>query len=765
MPPKRSQADEDRILRLAIVNPDRCRPAKCQLDCKAACPVVRSGGLCIEVKHSDKVAVISEDLCIGCGACVKRCPYSAIQIIRLPSADLLSATTHRYGQNGFKLHRLPHPRPGQVLGLVGTNGIGKTTALQILSGKMRPNLGSYNNPPDMPDIIKYFRGSDLQGFFQKQKDGQLTTVLKPQYVDMISDAFKGKSTTVEELVTRRNVRDKDDLAAYCELLDMKEIWRRPVAMCSGGELQRVAICCAVVSTGQVFMFDEPSSYLDIKQRLKASRAIRSLCGEDQYVIVVEHDLAVLDYLSDFVCCLYGKAGAYGVVTHPYGVREGINVFLDGFIPSENMRFREPIHFRLAEADDGDASARGTTFKYPTMTKKMISPAEDGKPASQFTLHVEGGSYGGSDIVVLLGQNGMGKTTLIRMLAGQLQPDGGIKLPEMAISYKPQTISPKFSGTVRDLLDMKLQSAYHHPQFQTDVFKPLAMTDLLDRNVQELSGGERQRVAIVLCLGKPADLYLLDEPSAFLDSEQRLMVSKVIKRFILHSKRTAFVVEHDIIMASYLASKVIVYTGVPAVEATASVPKVAAEGLNDFLRNIDVTLRRDPENLRPRVNKHGSQKDREQKAMGNFFVSEAAADEAGRKKAEAAAKRAAKKKGEEDDAGTTSLKAMLTTGVGATIAAIADENEDEEDGEGSDAEAEEAADPAAPPKTDKHSLAKAKSKAKGKPAPKAAAAAADDDDSDSGAPKGKGKKKKGVIGGGEDFLAELQQGADENAAEE
>lgn len=70
------------------------------------------------------------------------------------------------------------------------------------------------------------------------------------------------------------------------------------------------------------MFDEPSSYLDVKQRLKAAIAIRDLIAADKYIIVVEHDLSVLDYLSDFICCLYGVPGAYGVVTMPFGVREG-----------------------------------------------------------------------------------------------------------------------------------------------------------------------------------------------------------------------------------------------------------------------------------------------------------------------------------------------------------------------------------------------------------------------------------------------------------
>jgi ATP-binding cassette subfamily E protein 1 len=94
------------------------------------------------------------------------------------------------------------------------------------------------------------------------------------------------------------------------------------------------------------MFDEPSSYLDVKQRLKAAKMIRSLLAADNFVIAVEHDLSILDYLSDFICVLYGNPGAYGVVTMPYSVREGINIFLAGFIPTENFRFREELAFNF-----------------------------------------------------------------------------------------------------------------------------------------------------------------------------------------------------------------------------------------------------------------------------------------------------------------------------------------------------------------------------------------------------------------------------------
>lgn len=169
------------------------------------------------------------------------------------------------------------------------------------------------------------------------------------------------------------------------------------------------------------MFDEPSSYLDVRQRLNAARIIRSLLSPEIYVIAVEHDLSVLDYLSDFICCLYGMPSVYGVVTMPFSVREGkllfspfklksrliflvllgINIFLDGKIPTENLRFREEsLHFKISDSAEEVLQERNRRYEYPSMTKTL----------GNFKLNVEKGSYTDSEIIVMLGENGTGKTT-------------------------------------------------------------------------------------------------------------------------------------------------------------------------------------------------------------------------------------------------------------------------------------------------------------------------------------------------------------------
>lgn len=607
MPRSKATEETDKLTRIAIVNADKCKPKRCRQECKKSCPVVRMGKLCIEVTPNDKIASISEELCIGCGICVKKCPFEAITIINLPS-NLEKDTTHRYSQNSFKLHRLPIPRPGEVLGLVGTNGIGKSTALKILAGKQKPNLGRYTDPPDWTEILNHFRGSELQNYFTKILEDDLKALIKPQYVDQIPKAVKG---TVQQLLDKKDERKNQD--EICHLLDLKNIRTRPIEALSGGELQRFACAMVCIQDGDIFMFDEPSSYLDVKQRLNAAVTIRSLIHPDKFIIVVEHDLSVLDYLSDFICCLYGVPGAYGVVTMPFSVREGINIFLDGFVPTENLRFRdESLVFKVAESATEEEVKRMNHYEYPGMTKGM----------GNFHLTVQKGQFSDSEILVLLGENGTGKTTFIRMLAGKLEPDKGPgNIPQLHISYKPQKISPKSQGIVRQLLHEKIRDAYVHPQFVTDVMKPLRMDDIMDQEVQNLSGGELQRVALALCLGKPADVYLIDEPSAYLDSEQRLVAAKLIKRFILHAKKTGFVVEHDFIMATYLADRVIVFEGSPSVRTTACTPQNLLAGMNKFLKLLGITFRRDPNNFRPRINKNNSVKDTEQKKAGQYFFLE------------------------------------------------------------------------------------------------------------------------------------------------
>mmetsp|Transcript_8447 Transcript_8447/g.20758 ORF Transcript_8447/g.20758 Transcript_8447/m.20758 type:complete len:451 (+) Transcript_8447:549-1901(+) len=437
---------EKSIIRIGIVSSEKCKPSKCQFECKKNCPVVRTGKFCIQIDISENIAQISEELCIGCGICVKKCPFEAITICNFPK-ELNNKKIHQFGLNSFRLFRLPNLKQGQVLGIIGINGIGKSTALKILAGKLKPNLGNFTNPPQWGEIIKNFRGNDLQGFFNLLSKNKLKISIKPQYIDSISDNIKGsveKSLVVKNSFTK--IREE-----IIQTLSLDLIYEKDIQTLSGGELQRFAIGFVLLQNADIFLFDELTSYLDVKQRIEAAKIIRKVLVEKSkaYVIVVEHDLAIIDYLSSFICCIYGKPGAYGVVSVPYTVKEGINIFLSGFIPSENLRFRDnALNFSFQKNNSNSNSTLEIFFSYPKFEKTLGS----------FFLKVENGEIRKSEIIVLLGENGSGKTTFVKLIGNILKTDENCqKIQKMRISYKPQQISPVFKGSVKKLISEKILS--------------------------------------------------------------------------------------------------------------------------------------------------------------------------------------------------------------------------------------------------------------------------------------------------------------------
>jgi len=593
---------EGASIRVAVLDGEKCRPSRCDRACYRFCPQVRSGNEAIHFE--DEKPEISEIICTGCGICVKKCPFKAISIVNLPD-ELDKECTHRFGPNSFKLFRLPAPSPGSVLGLLGPNGIGKSTVLKILSGEIRLNLGDYSNPPTWDEVIEYFRGSTLQLYFKRMSEGTLKVIHKPQYIDMIPKVTSGK---VGEILSKVDERGK--IEEIAERLELDSIWNRDINVLSGGELQRVALAAAISRDADVYLFDEPSSYLDVKQRLEAARAIRSLREEEKIIIVAEHDLAVLDYLSDYICILYGVPGVYGVVSHVHGVRTGINIYLDGFIRDENLRFRkEPIRFHVKPPTSAAASST------PLLRWNRMRKAYEG-----FRLEVEAGEVRLGEVIGILGPNGIGKTTFIRMLAGIEKPDSGGSSVQgvLSVSYKPQYISSDYRGTVEELLRGIAKEEFSSSLYKTQIMQPFKLEPLLERSLNDLSGGELQRVAVAACLSRKADLYLLDEPSAYLDVEERLSMVRAVKHIVEERNVAAFVVEHDIIVQDFIADRLMVFTGDPGREGLAKSPMSLLDGMNMFLKEMGVTFRRDPQTKRPRVNKEGSKLDRYQKSIGEYY---------------------------------------------------------------------------------------------------------------------------------------------------
>ncbi|MGB9675553.1 MAG: ribosome biogenesis/translation initiation ATPase RLI [Candidatus Bathyarchaeales archaeon] len=588
------------MTRVAVLDADKCKPKRCGRLCHRFCPIVRSH---VEaIKFENEKPVIVESLCTGCGICVKKCPFKAISIVNLPD-ELEKDCSHRFGENTFKLYRLPTPSEGVVLGLLGQNGIGKTTTLKILSGEVKLNLGRYAEPPSWEEIIKHFRGSTLQDYFAKMADGKLKVVHKPQYVDKIPRAVSGN---VGELLEK--VDERGRMARLAEQLELKPLWNRPLEVLSGGELQRVAVAAAICREADVYLFDEPSSYLDVKQRLEVAKAIRSLKDDGKTIIVAEHDLAVIDYLSDQICIFYGEPGVYGVVSNVHGVRVGINIYLQGYIPDENVRFRkESIIFHE---------------KPPTVSfgvgETMLKWDKIEKTYEGFKLVADAGEAKRGEIIGILGPNGIGKTTFVKILAGIEEADDGEKFDTLKVSYKPQYISAEYEGTVQELLMSVAKENFTSSWYRTEIINPLKLDFLFDRKVNELSGGELQKVAIATCLSRQAELYLLDEPSAYLDVEERLNMARAVRRVIENYNATAFVVEHDVVAQDFIADRLMVFTGEPGAKGFANSPTTLRDGMNMFLKEMGVTFRRDPMTRRPRVNKEGSKLDKFQKEIGEYY---------------------------------------------------------------------------------------------------------------------------------------------------
>jgi ATP-binding cassette subfamily E protein 1 len=580
-------------MRIAVINRDRCQPRKCSKECEYFCPPVRTGDETIV--FIDSKPLITENLCVGCGICVRKCPFGAITITNLP--EEMEDPVHRYGQNGFALYGLPIPVAGKVTGILGPNGIGKSTAVSILSGIMRPNLGKNAS---WDEVLQRFAGSALGDYLKKVADHGIKTAYKPQYVDRIPKNYSGSVRGLLEHTDERGALD-----GLMESLGMTRLLEREISGLSGGELQRVAIAATAAREAEFYFFDEISPFLDIHQRINVANILQELANK-KAVMVVEHDLALLDLLAETIHLIYGTPGAYGVITHPKGVRIGINQYLKGNLSEENVRVRsEAIRFEVhAPRIEKDIP---TLVEYDEFTKVYPS----------FTLKAEPGIIRSGEVVGILGPNGIGKSTYIKILAGVEKPTTGSIDLKLKVSYKPQYLRAESDATVQRLL-RETTHDFDTSYYQSEILRPMGLEPLLDQNLTELSGGELQRVAITACLSREADLYLLDEPSAHLDVEQRMLAAKVMRRFAESTERSVLVVDHDIYLIDLLSERLIVFEGNPGTLGIAYPPYEMREGMNVFLKGIGITFRRDEETRRPRVNKPGSRLDRTQRELGEYY---------------------------------------------------------------------------------------------------------------------------------------------------
>jgi len=588
--------------RVAVLDEELCQPRKCGQECILYCPVNKTGGECIIQRPEDGKAVIFEDLCTGCTICVKKCPFDAIVIVNL-AREIGEDKIHQYGINSFRLYKLPIPKEGTVTGLVGRNGMGKSTIINLLSGNIKPNFGNFDKSLDWSDIIDKIPNIELRKHFEKISTKSLKTSIKPQLVYLIPKIFKG---TVLELLKKYDERNTRDL--LIDELGLKNSLTKNISTLSGGELQRVAVAVAASKEADYYFFDEPSSFNDIYQRLAVSRVINGLAKDGKSVMIVEHDMSLLDYLSDNVFIIYGEPGTYGIVSSLQSTKIGINNFLEGFIPTENVRFRERSYrFDIANINENFLSSI-SIVNYTSIKKTL----------GTFNLKVNSGQIHQGEVVGIVGANALGKTTFMKMLSGLEKIDDGQLESEVRISYKPQYLNQDIDGDVRSLITSANNGQFEGTLIEEQILNPLGLKKLYDKSVKGLSGGELQKVAVSLSLIRDADIYALDEPSAFLDIEDRISLAKFIQRLIKSKGKSALIIDHDIQLIDLVSDSLIIFNGIPGIEGVGSSPITKEIGMNEFLKSLNISFRRDETTGRPRVNKEDSRLDRSQKKEGNYY---------------------------------------------------------------------------------------------------------------------------------------------------
>ena len=586
--------------RVAVLDKELCQPKKCGLECIKYCPVNKSGADCIVLNEETKKAQIDENICNGCGICVKVCPFDAITIVNLAS-ELSTDKIHQYGINSFRLYKLPNPKKGKVVGLLGRNGMGKSTVVNILSGNLKPNLGNYSEPPEWDDILNFYKGTELKSHFEQIKNGNIRASIKPQQVHNIVNAFDGTGKELLEKYDERGISRE-----LIKKLDLENSVAQNLNELSGGELQRLAVAVSASKDADFYFFDEPSSYNDVFQRTGVARVIHSLAELGKSVMVVEHDLTLLDYLSDYIEVLYGVPAAYGIVSSVLSTKVGINVFLDGYLPSENVRFRDKKFTFDASTSTDEIQQGDVVVSYPKLEKKY----------SSFSVSIEPGEVRKGDLLGIMGANALGKTTLMKMIAGVEKPDLGSVDQKVKISYKPQYLTNDIDVEVVTILDKANGDPIEGSSEEEQIIEPLRIKKLYNISMKYLSGGELQKVAVATCLLQKADLYALDEPSAFLDVEDRIAVGKFLQKFCRSFGKSAIVIDHDLQLMDLVSDSMVIFEGTSSIEGHATSPLPKIDAMNRFLKSLDITFRRDEKSRRPRVNKDGSRLDKDQKASKN-----------------------------------------------------------------------------------------------------------------------------------------------------
>ncbi len=550
------------MARLAVVDPELCNPSKCQLECIRDCPVNRAKKDCIVLSEDKSIAIISEALCTGCGICPKVCPFHAISIVNTV-APVEDKQIYRYGENLFVLYGLALPKKG-VIGVVGENGCGKSTTVKLLTGVLTPQ-NKYSK-----EVAAYFDAFNSS-----------LVAVKPQE---IAGKIKGRVRALLE-----SINEAGRLQALDAVLDLHPLYERDFSQLSGGELQRVVVAAALLREKDTYILDEPLAFLDYAYRIRLAQYLKDNFSEKN-VLLVDHDLSLLSHACHAVYLMYGVPGTYGIASQPYAVDRGINMFLEGFIEPENVRFRHHISYKMALEEPH----RTPSFTVPPVVLKKGSFSIENEALIQL---MEG------EIVGVAGPNGTGKSTLAQHL---------VETHGEAAALKPQILS-RPTGIVGEVTSI----AHHVPWAETFV-RTMNIGKLEFMPFKSLSSGELQKVELLRTLSQEGpSLFVLDEPTNAMDAVGRIALSKLLREKAAGSECTMIVIDHDFEFLLNTVDRLIVFGGTPSVKGRVEGIFSKDEGVARLLAQFDLSYRSDPASKRLKLNKRGSVKDRELKERGTF----------------------------------------------------------------------------------------------------------------------------------------------------
>lgn len=550
-------------------------------------PLNRSGGEGFHVNKDGKLEIEEHKVMKSHRIIQDKIPNDSIRIVELPSES--GQLIHQYGENGFRMYNLPKPAKGDVIGLLGRNGIGKTTALKILSGEITPNMGNHSEELDINQVVDEISASVLVEHLREAHKDRISVSRKPQ----IASEYSIDKKVLEVLDIDKDIADE---------LSIDRLLDKELSSLSGGELQRVLVSNALSEESDVYIFDEPSSFLDVRQRVDTSDVISENVADKSTTFVVDHDLTFLESLCDTVHILYGDTNNYGVVSNPISTRNGINDYVRGYVSSDDVRIRDTqFEFDIRSSENKQ------------LESERVSYSDFEVSVGSFELSVSEGEIKQSQVVGILGENGLGKTTYAKALAGQLDTNMDF---DFTVSYKPQYLEVGEDSISTEAYLSRIPDI--NRSTMRDMKRKLDIESLMQQDIGSLSGGELQKLSLAICLSREADIYLLDEPSAYLDVETRNQVGQLLKGYSNKTGNPVLVIDHDIFLISTVSDNVVVFSGQSGSHGNATSVIGLREGMNKFLSEMDVTLRKDRDTNRPKFNSRGSQLDREQRNKGEYY---------------------------------------------------------------------------------------------------------------------------------------------------